>query len=122
MDGKMEIYIDYNEIDEAVLIHALYHHTTAQGMGHLHDRSMLSLMEVQVELERYAINQGFLYIDYFFGRPLKLNLDTRNKRFKANLYDRDAGAGIAENVVKRLRSIIQKSRDGSANDKGISVN
>lgn len=118
---EIDIDIDYSEIEEVWLIYALYHHTSALGLGHFHDKQVLSMKEAQEEFERYVADEnGFIYIDYFFGKPLKLEFDTKNKRFNPCLYDRHAGAGMPEEVVARVRLVMRQAEDYL--DKGIGPN
>ena len=96
--------IDYKGIDEATLIHALYHGTTPLGMGVFQNHPSLTIEEVRNDL-REAHTKGLeLRFDYYYGRPLKLRLDEKAKTFDGRLYDRDAGPGKAERIVKRLRA------------------
>ncbi len=95
--------ISYEGIDEAVLIHALYHGTRPLGMGVLHDRPGLSVKDVVDALGNGT--GGFdesLYIDYLAGRPLKVRIDTKAKTVTTRLYDRDAGDGACQRIVERL--------------------
>jgi hypothetical protein len=101
--------VSYKGIDEAILIHALYHGTQPLGMGAVHDRPDLTIddvREIRGARERYGLNPWAF--DYLFGRPLKLALDTKTKMFDSRWYDRDAGLGTAQRIVDGLR------RPGSA--------
>lgn len=44
--------LSYEGIDEAVLIHALYHGTRASGLGTYDDTPALSLAQVRADLAR----------------------------------------------------------------------
>ena len=92
--------ISFEGIDPAALVHALYHGTRPLGLGILHDRPGLSVEDVSEALREKT---GEVYIDYFFGRPLKTQIDLQKKTFTTRLYDRDAGDGAAARVVARLR-------------------
>ena len=94
--------ISYKGIDESELIHALYHGTRPLGMGYLHNMDALSLDDVRLALAERDECSRYDF-DYFFGRPLKLRLDTVTKTFRARLYDRDAGIGAAQAIVDGLR-------------------
>lgn len=90
---------------EAQLIHGLYHGTPPLGMGFLHHKNVLTVEDVQTEIQDYADNSGMLYVDYFFGHPLKVNINTKDKTFDERLYDRDAGDGAAQKVVDSLSAV-----------------
>lgn len=93
--------INYEGIDEATLIHALYHGTVPLGMGMLHNRPRLTVDEVRTALGD-RISDVVIRIDYLFGRPLKVNINTQAKEFDPRLFDRDAGQGMAETIVLDL--------------------
>lgn len=110
--------INYDGIDEATLIHALYHGTRPLGMGVFQNIAGLTLEDVKTELDgaykrpEYGIphldhpNQEFdgtISFDYYHGRPLKLTLNTKDKTFEERLYDRDAGQGAAKAIVDKLK-------------------
>jgi hypothetical protein len=102
--------LSYGGIDEATLIHGLYHGTRALGMGILHHKGDLSVADVAVDLAAMASGEypqpdssGRIYFDYYRGHPLKMTLDTTNKTFNPRLYDRDAGAGKAARIIDGLR-------------------
>jgi len=100
--------ISYEGVDEAELVLALHQNTRPLGFGHLHDKN-LSLEEVKAHLDEYRSKGlvqtfGGYSFDYFYGRPLKVTLDVNAKMLRcADLYDRDAGPGLAEHVIKTLR-------------------
>lgn len=99
--------VSYEGIDEAELVFALHNGTRAQGMGILHERKGLTLDDVRADLEQYK--ESFeenerIRFDYYYGRPLKVTLDTKNKMLlRTDLYDRDAGDGMAQLIINRLR-------------------
>ena len=113
--------ISYEGIDEAELVHGLYHGTRALGMGRLHDAAGLSVEQVRADLEAmkpqrplsapqdlpggHGNREGdVLYLDYYRGRPLKCSIDTGRKLLRGvRLYDRDAGPGACAAVMERLR-------------------
>ncbi len=99
----MEESVSYMGIEEAVLIHALYHGTSPLGLGVLQDKPDLDVQQVREDLAR-GLGRGELrlYIDYYRGRPLKTRIDVKAKTFTSALYDRDAGAGAARRVVDKL--------------------
>lgn len=94
--------ISYAGIDEAVLVHALYHGTVAQGMGMLHDCRQLTLTQVRADFAAQSVNWQYGF-DYYRGRPLKIQLDPKTKEFDPRLYDRDAGEGAAQRIIDQLR-------------------
>lgn len=97
--------ISYEGIDEAVLIHGLYHGTQPLGMGWLHNLDSLTLDQVREDFKRLVeADMKSIYFDYYRGRPLKTNIDTEKKTLTTRLYDRDAGSGAAQSVVDRLRA------------------
>lgn len=115
--------ISYEGIDEAELIHGLYHGTRALGMGALHDIGGLTVEQVRSDIETLKPQKpwsmpaalpggsgsrepgGHLYFDYYRGRPLKCGIDTERKVITdPRLYDRDAGQGAARRVVDALRA------------------
>ncbi len=95
--------LSYAGIDEAVLIHALYHGTQALGMGRLHDRPELTVDEIMEHVLGAEPLAPMIRFDYLAGRPLKTSIDTVAKTFTTRLYDRDAGEGAAQRIVDRLR-------------------
>lgn len=102
--------ISYKGIDEATLIHGLYHGTGSLGLDT--PAGLIDLMHggarVTVDAVRQEIGKpdarGRMYFDYYRGRPLKVNLDTIGKEFDERLYDRDAGEGAAQRVVDALKA------------------
>lgn len=101
--------INYEGIDEATLIHGLYHGTGTLSMGTpagLIDRmqggSRVTLEKVREDIPAWVDSDGVLRIDYYSGRPLKVDVDTNTKTFEERLYDRDAGQGAAARVVASL--------------------
>lgn len=106
--------ISYEGIDEAELIHGLYHGTgqlavdTPAGLiDILHGGSKVTLRAVQEDLAEgvvHAFDDAMMHIDYYRGRPLKVRLDLRLQNFDERLYDRDAGEGAAARVIAALRA------------------
>ena len=100
--------INYEGVDEAELVLALHQNTRPLGFGHLHDKN-LTIDEVKAHLEEYRAKGlvetfGGYAFDYFYGRPLKVTLDVDKKMIRrADLYDRDAGPGLAQRIVEDLR-------------------
>lgn len=106
--------ISYKGIDEAELVHGLYHGQASCGtgspalaieVGH-RLKGGVTVDSVRAELAKYPRNsEGGLYLDYFAGRALKLRLDPKSEEFDERSYDRDAGAGAAQRVVDELRKL-----------------
>lgn len=102
--------ISYEGIDEATLIHGLYHGQASCGRGTpalvqeliSAARGGVTVESVRAELADWPRRDGRLYIDYFHGRALKIKLDPETQKFDERLYDRDAGPGAAKDVVDRL--------------------
>jgi hypothetical protein len=100
----MEDTIDISDLDEAAVIAALHNGTRALGMGMLHDICRdISPDEVREELPEYRDRNGGLRLDYFHGRPLKVDI-ANGKLFGEWLYDRDAGEGRCREVLAKLRA------------------
>lgn len=99
--------ISYEGLTEAEVIHALYHGTQPLGFGVLHNDDELTVAKVEDVLARYEPldRDGKIRLDYFAGRPLKVELDTNRKLIgRADLYDRDAGVGQCARVIERARA------------------
>lgn len=104
--------LSYEGLTEAELIHALYHGTHAQGMGYLHNRPGLSLADVDSDIANgYLMSKenGVIHVDYYYGRPLKVWIDTVHKAINPGLYDRDAGRDAAWTVIS---SALARKRAG----------
>lgn len=103
--------ISYEGIDEAELIHGLYHGQSTCAVGtpawaiDMAHSNRVTVDSVRDDLARFKRDSdGCLYLDYYCGRALKLKLDPKAQEFNERLYDRDAGLGAAQRVVDRLRS------------------
>lgn len=107
----MDTKVDITGLDKAEVLATLYNHSHVQGMGRLHARGSLTVEEVRKEIERgddharmfgTHVHSNPLYFDYFFGRPLKVNLG--GDSFDPWGYDRDNGGdGTAEKLIQELR-------------------
>lgn len=110
--------VNYNGIDEATLIHALYNGSQPLGMGMLQHIDGLTVEDVQKELQsRYKRPgggiphldhpneeaDGLISFDYYHGHPFKLKLDTQAKTFESRGFDRDSGEGRAQAIVDGLK-------------------
>lgn len=91
--------IDITGIDKAELLAALHNGTRALGMGVLHDIGRNMTKE---EAAQFVGPDQPTRFDYFFGRPLKV--DIGGDELYVGLYDRDAGEGRAAAIIKSLRS------------------
>jgi hypothetical protein len=99
--------ISYDGIDEAVLLHALYHGTRPLGMGFVRNKDDFSVNDAReyvVDVMEFSRN-GRIYFDYVAGRPIKSYFDTVAKTVTTALYDRDAGDGKCAEVVARLKAV-----------------
>lgn len=116
--------ISYKGIDEAVLIHALYENAYRPGMGSsmtpaaLIDiaSSIAGAVTVDVVRSEFGdfLRRDIINIDYYKGRPIKVNLDTKAKEFDPRLFDRDAGRGRAADVVGRLMASVPREDHAAA--------
>lgn len=89
--------IDISDLDKAEVLAALYNRAQPQGMGMLHyDPIPMDAKEAQEILD-----SGSHYFDYLKGRVMKVNLGADT--FSSRLYNRDNGAGAAEQVILKLR-------------------
>jgi hypothetical protein len=95
-----ETAISYKGLSEAELLVALYHATSALGMGVLHDRRHFSTSDAESFLARYEPHETQIRLDYVAGRPFKLTIDRAEKRVgSTKLFDRDAGRGAAARAI-----------------------
>lgn len=81
-------------LDKAEVLKALHDGTRVLGMGFLQARANATLDDFR------QLGDG--YADYVFGRPIKCNIDGDD--FDPRLYDRDAGAGRAAEVIASLKA------------------
>ncbi len=79
----------------AVLV-ALCNATTPAGLGALHANGPVTEEQAAEFLARGS------YVDYCFGRPIKV--DFSGDEFDPVLFNRDAGHGAAERAIERLRA------------------
>jgi hypothetical protein len=89
--------INVDGIDPARLLKALYDGTRPQGMGVLH--AVPGGCSIELAREQLAHDS---YVDYFLGRPIKV--DFGNDEVRPFCYDRDAGEGRFAAIVEALRS------------------
>ena len=88
--------IDIKGLDKAKVLVALHRGTRPLGLGVLSDREVT---EAEADAVRAIGDDG--YVDYFAGRPIKV--DFRGDEIDPRMYDRDAGSGAAERVIASLR-------------------
>ena len=108
--------ICYEGIDEVTLVHALYCATAAIGMGRLQDQGAnVALEKIRLELERLKTVEHWrssvwagdsLRIDYLFGRPFKIELDTKRKilydPYEYNMNSSEPAAAVIERIERAL--------------------
>lgn len=113
MSQRQVEQLSYAGIDEVTLVHALYIATMAIGMGRIHDQGpSVPLEQIRVELERLKTVEHWrssvwagdsLRIDYFLGRPFKIELDTKEKILydtrEYNMNAREPAAAIIERLL-----------------------
>jgi len=93
--------IDISGLDKCEVLFALYEATSPLGLGFLQARGDVTVEDVRVLVSAWSDDGRFPYIDYLWGRPLKVDLS--GDAFDGRLFDRDAGAGEARAAVERLR-------------------
>jgi hypothetical protein len=85
------------------VVRALWEHTRAVGLGRL---AVPILTADQLAAVLRPDHDGCIRLDYVAGRPLKVTLDTRQRRLlRTDLYDRDAGVGTAARVLAELHRL-----------------
>lgn len=89
--------IDITNIDKAEILMKLYNASKQQGIGFytVQGQKDLTLKEAQKIIAR--LNPKYMYIDYLYGRALKVNL--RGNEFNSKAYDRDNGLGAAAKAL-----------------------
>lgn len=110
----MNARVSFEGMSPEVVVHALYHGTKPLGpFGSRNDCPGLTIKDVQREIGQFYSaspydfdDRGGYDIDWYRGRPLKIRLDLNTKTFDAELYDRDAGAGRAAEVIAALNTRI----------------
>lgn len=85
------------EVAADALLAALHNHSSAQGMGAIHDIGRnLTRAEAAKYVERFRNAETGKFapftIDWFLGRPIKVFEDA-NGELRTDLYDRDNGEG-----------------------------
>lgn len=88
--------VNIKGLSKAAVLAAAHNASAPQGLGFL---SAVPGAVTEAEAEE-RITQS-LYIDYYKGRPMKLNL--KDDEVDPRLYDRDNGPGAFARVVAVLR-------------------
>ncbi len=94
--------IDIKGLDKAVVLVSLFNGSFQQGMGVLNDRGSKNLT---IEKARELLSFGS-YFDYLYGRVMKVDLS--GDTLDPWLYDRDNGAGSAEEIINDIRKFQTK--------------
>lgn len=89
--------IDISKLDKAAVLAALYNNSKQQGMGFLQARGRIGMTIDEAK----ELLTGDKYFDYLHGRVMKVDLsgDQLNER----LYDRDNGAGAAQQAINTVK-------------------
>lgn len=96
--------MDYAHLPPGAVVLALWQHTRPLGLGCLLPPPVTpSAAEVDRHLSLLGREAGVVWLDYLWGRPLKIGVDLRGHRLlRTDLYDRDAGPGTARRVLDGL--------------------
>lgn len=94
-EEKIMSTINISKLDKAHVLMALYNNSKPLGLGFLHATS-----EPMKLVEAKALLCEQTYFDYLKGRVMKIDLSTNDLR--VDLYDRDNGAGAAEEALRDL--------------------
>ena len=90
-------------LTQAQVFCALYNRAQPQGMGVLHytpgDMKEDTAKEI---LERVRSSGGEMYVDYFLGRVMKVDLTDDDKPLYLGLYNRDNGYGAGERAISDM--------------------
>lgn len=87
--------IDIGGLSKAKVLAALCNATPPRGMGVLCAKPVVSEGDAADQLSKSE------YVDYCFGRPIKI--DFGSEFIETWGYDRDAGHGAAERVIASIR-------------------
>lgn len=95
--------VDIKGLDKGKVLKVLHDGTRPLGMGFFQAVLDLSLEEARQDYAEVVARQGGkARFDYYYGRPLKVELS--GDTFDPCLYDRDAGPGAAARAIANLRS------------------
>jgi len=93
--------IDISNKNKASLLASLHNHTKAIGLGVLHDAGRdMTIEEAQKIIDEHEHDE--MYVDYLWGRPLKVKLS--DDEIRTDLYDRDAGEGMCLVAVNKAEN------------------
>lgn len=92
-----EGYLNIEGLSRGTVMAALYNAARVQGMGFMQYRpSPMTAEQGEEYLSKYGT-----YLDYVYGRVMKVRLD--GVAFHPGGYDRDNGEGAASSVIRILR-------------------
>ena len=92
-------YIDITGLDKVKLLTVLWHSAKSFAMT---PGSVAGFAEMlSKDKAEDILNQNNGYVDYFKGRPIKI--DFSQNKINPRMYDRDAGEGKCAEVVMKLR-------------------
>ena len=103
--------ISYAPLDEAVVLHALYHGTKPVGpYGPIHNKPDFSVEDALYIVENHFADShrarnSNLHFDYVCGRPIKVTLFPKTKEIEAHsaeLYNRNSRHPCAEIILELL--------------------
>jgi len=97
--------VDIRGLDKGAVLKALHDGARPAGMGMLRAVPELSLGRARADYAELIKDGGL--IDYYLGRPIKVDLD--GDFIDPLFYDRDAGSGAAALVIARLRAAQRQS-------------
>lgn len=89
--------INIKGMNKAAVLKALYDHSHCQGLGFLQavPEGIVTVEHCEELLKSYG------YIDYMYGRVMKVDLS--GDEFDERLYDRDCGEGAAMAAVQSVK-------------------
>ena len=90
--------IDISGLDKAEVLRALYNRARTQGMGFFH----ATPGDMTREEAQTILDGGQVYFDYLKGRVMKVDL--KGGTLRTGLYNRDNGAGAAENAIAKIQA------------------
>ena len=93
--------IDIRGLSKAAVLAALYNRAKVQGPEFPAEMTM-PMEETTAQLILDVLPTGSLYVDYLYGRVIKVDLSS-DTEFDERLYDRDNGHGAAAQAINRLR-------------------
>lgn len=102
--------IDIRGLSKAAVLAALYNRAKVQGLEFPAEMRM-PMAETTAQLILDVLPTGSLYVDYLYGRVIKVDLSS-DTEFDERLYDRDNGHGAAAQAIDRLRRSRAAALDG----------